>query len=409
MPVTPPSRSSATPWARRAPSRPSSACCRWTTGWSPRPPTTNAVPRVRSRLRPQRRPGPADRRRRVQRQRVLRHPLLAGPRPHQAARVNVPSQRSPLHHGNGDERSPERRVVVTGLGVVAPNGLGRDAFWDSTLRGELVRVPSAIDRFDTGDYSCRVGGAVAEFRASDFLPHLTVKQTDRATHMALAACRMATEDAGLDLGAEDPRQVGMYFANVFGGMEFAEREDLYTQSFIGPDRVSAYQSIAWFFAATQGQSSISQGIKGFGKSIVADRAGGHQALLLGALAIRQGHASPWSTPEGSRRRWCPTSSASTRGCAAAEQGDGRARPRLPPLRRGEDRPGARRGQRDPDPGGGGARPCARRADLRGVRRRSPQLRRPSGPGAEQRDPRLLPASRGRRRGARAGERRLRAP
>jgi len=193
-----------------------------------------------------------------------------------------------LHHGVDSERSPARRVVVTGLGVVAPNGLGREAFWDSTQRGGSFIT--AIDRFDTESYSCRIGGAVAGFRAADFLPHLTIKQTDRATQMALAACQMATEDAGLDLRAEDPRQVGMYFANVFGGMEFAERE-LYTQSFIGSDRVSAYQSIAWFFAATQGQWSISEGIKGFGKSIVADRAGGHQALLLGALAIRQGHAS----------------------------------------------------------------------------------------------------------------------
>ena len=180
------------------------------------------------------------------------------------------------------------RVVVTGLGVVAPNGLGKRAFWESTLSG--ASFVTAIDRFDTSRYSCRVGGSVAGFNAREYLPQLTVNQTDRSTHMALACCHMATKDAELDLRREDPLAVGMYFGNVFGGMEFAERE-LYAQSFIGPERVSAYQSIAWFYAATQGQWSISQGIKGFGKSVVADRVGGHQALLLGALAIRQGHAS----------------------------------------------------------------------------------------------------------------------
>ncbi|HEX6094896.1 MAG TPA: beta-ketoacyl synthase N-terminal-like domain-containing protein [Thermoanaerobaculia bacterium] len=179
------------------------------------------------------------------------------------------------------------RVVITGMGVVAPNGIGKDQFWANSLAGTSgVRE---IDRFDTRTYGCRIAGQVEDFRATDFVERNIVKQTDRSTHMALAACSMATADAGLDLGAEDPEQVGMYFANVFGGMEFAERE-LYAQHRIGPDRVSAYQAIAWFFAATQGQWSIWKGLKGFGKSIVADRVGGHQALLLGALAIRQGHA-----------------------------------------------------------------------------------------------------------------------
>lgn len=179
------------------------------------------------------------------------------------------------------------RVVVTGIGVVAPNGIGRDEFWANSLAN--VSGVGTISRFDTSSYRCHIAGQVEPFRATDFVDRNIVKQTDRSTHMGLAACSMATEDARLDLSAEDPEQVGMYFANVFGGMEFAERE-LYAQHRIGPERVSAYQAIAWFFAATQGQWSISRNLKGFGKSIVADRAGGHQALLLGALAIRQGHA-----------------------------------------------------------------------------------------------------------------------
>lgn len=180
-----------------------------------------------------------------------------------------------------------RRVVVTGLGVVAPGSIGKQAFWDASRAGRSqVR---RLDRFDATSYACRAAGQVDDFRAADFVERNVQRQTDRSTHMAMACCRLATEDAGIDLPREEPERVGMYFANVFGGMEFAERE-LYTQHWIGPERVSAYQSIAWFFAATQGQWSIANGIKGFGKSIVADRVGGHQALLLGALAIRQGHA-----------------------------------------------------------------------------------------------------------------------
>lgn len=190
-------------------------------------------------------------------------------------------------NGNASNGAASPRVVITGIGVVAPNGIGWRELWESSRAGGSS--VTRIDRFDSSSYTCHVAGQVERFRAIDYVDRNIVKQTDRSTHMALACCRMATEDAGLDLGAEDPQQVGMYFANIFGGMEFAERE-LYAQHWIGPDRVSAYQAIAWFFAATQGQWSIWKGLKGFGKSIVADRAGGHQALLLGALAIRQRHA-----------------------------------------------------------------------------------------------------------------------
>ncbi|GAA4790794.1 beta-ketoacyl-[acyl-carrier-protein] synthase family protein [Lysobacter hankyongensis] len=182
---------------------------------------------------------------------------------------------------------PACRVVVTGIGVVAPNGTGKQAFWRNSLR-ETSHL-RALDRFPTGNHGCRIAGQVADFDAGAFIEHGVRRQTDRSTHMALASCRMATEDAGLDLAREDPQRIGMFFANTFGGMEFAEPE-LYNQHFVGPSRVSAYQSIAWFFAAAQGQWSIANGLKGFAKSIVADRVGGHQALLFGALAIRQRRA-----------------------------------------------------------------------------------------------------------------------
>ena len=182
----------------------------------------------------------------------------------------------------------DKRVVITGLGIIAPNGIGKEDFWTNSLRGEsCIKL---ISHFNVSKYACRVGGRVNDFKATDFIQPKIVKQTDRSTHMALGACQLATKDANLDLAREDPDEVGMYFANVFGGMEFAEPE-LYAQTFLGPNRVSAYQAIAWFYAAAQGQWSIGTGIRGFGKSIVADRAGGLQALALGALALRRGHCT----------------------------------------------------------------------------------------------------------------------
>jgi 3-oxoacyl-[acyl-carrier-protein] synthase II len=182
----------------------------------------------------------------------------------------------------------EKRIVITGLGVVAPQAAGMEPLWQACLLGRSVIRP--ITRFDSGKYCCRVAGEVDDFSAAGYVRPKIIKQTDRSTQMGMAACQLAAEDARLQLDKEDPREVGMYFSNSLGGMEFAEPE-LYSQTFLSPDRVSAYQAIAWFYAAAQGQWSISTGIQGYGKTVVADRAGGLHAIGLGALAIRRGHAS----------------------------------------------------------------------------------------------------------------------
>lgn len=181
----------------------------------------------------------------------------------------------------------KRRVAVTGLGIVAPSGIGKEAFWTSSVAHRcFIR---RVTRFDSHAYPCQMGGEVEGFKAEEYLAPKIIKQTDRSTHMAIAACRLAGKDGELDLQKER-LEIGMYFASLFGGMQFAEPE-LYAQLFLGPDRVSAYQAIAWFYAATQGQLSIGTGIQGFGKSLVADRAGGLQAVALGALAIQMDHCN----------------------------------------------------------------------------------------------------------------------
>ena len=175
-----------------------------------------------------------------------------------------------------------RRAVVTGLGVIAPNGTGREAFWQSSLRGESWIRP--LQRVESGTAFRPRVGEVLDFTATDHLPPRIVKQTDRSVHLAFACCRLAMEDSRLDLSREDPAGVGVLFSNLFGGMEFAEPE-LYVSTFEGPSRVSAYQAIAWFFAAAQGQWTITNELQGYAKTVAGDRAGGLQALGLAAAAV----------------------------------------------------------------------------------------------------------------------------
>jgi len=179
-----------------------------------------------------------------------------------------------------------QRVVITGIGAVTPHGIGREPLWDSAVKGQVCIKETTVG--EGGRTTRVIGGRVPNFDANRHVPQKIVKQTDRSTHMAMAACRLAMEDAKLDLNRVPSVDVGMYFSTLFGGMDFAEPE-LYAQAHISPDRVSAYQAIAWFYAATQGQWSISNQLKGYAKTVVADRAGGLQALSWGSLAIQQGH------------------------------------------------------------------------------------------------------------------------
>jgi 3-oxoacyl-(acyl-carrier-protein) synthase len=183
--------------------------------------------------------------------------------------------------------NPTRRVVVSGLGIVSPLGIGKAEFWKNSCAQKLSLAHTQIG--EGAAAQSVIAGTVAEFPTEEYVPPKIARQTDRSTHLAMAACRLAAEDARLNLESGDAANAGMFFSTLFGGMEFAEPE-LYAQTYLSPDRVSAYQAIAWFYAATQGQWSILKGLKGYAKTVVADRAGGLQAVSLGALSIERGHA-----------------------------------------------------------------------------------------------------------------------
>lgn len=183
---------------------------------------------------------------------------------------------------------PKIRVAVTGIGVLTPHGIGKNALWQKSYAAELSLKRTTIG----ADENSRnvVAGRVEGFCAENYLPVKIIRQTDRSTHLAMTACQLAMEDAGLSTAQLAEQKAGMYFSTLFGGMEFAEPE-LYAQAHISPDRVSAYQAIAWFYAATQGQWSILNGFTGYAKTVVADRAGGLQTLAWASMAIEQGHSS----------------------------------------------------------------------------------------------------------------------
>ncbi|MFD3531661.1 ketosynthase chain-length factor [Streptomyces sp. NPDC058664] len=178
-----------------------------------------------------------------------------------------------------------RRAVVTGIGVIAPNGLRADAYWKSVREG--LGALDRITREGCQDLPLKVAGEVRGFDASSLIEERFLVQTDRFSHYAMAAAQLALDDAGLAHDPEEPFSIGVVTAAGSGGGEFGQRElqKLWGQGskFVGP-----YQSIAWFYAASTGQISIRSGFKGPCGVVASDEAGGLDGLAHAARAVRRG-------------------------------------------------------------------------------------------------------------------------
>ncbi|MCB8905470.1 MULTISPECIES: ketosynthase chain-length factor [unclassified Streptomyces] len=179
-----------------------------------------------------------------------------------------------------------RRAVVTGIGVIAPNGLRADAYWKSVREG--LGVLDRITREGCQDLPLKVAGEVRGFDATALIEERFLVQTDRFSHYAMAAAQLALDDAGLAReNPEEPFEIGVVTAAGSGGGEFGQRElqKLWGQGskFVGP-----YQSIAWFYAASTGQISIRSGFKGPCGVVASDEAGGLDGIAHAARAVRRG-------------------------------------------------------------------------------------------------------------------------
>ncbi|HXG92797.1 MAG TPA: beta-ketoacyl-[acyl-carrier-protein] synthase family protein [Blastocatellia bacterium] len=136
-----------------------------------------------------------------------------------------------------------RRVVVTGMGAVSPNGIGRERFWQATRNG--VSGTGPITLFDASKLSCRVAAEVKDF---DFDRYITKKDKDRvqrAVPMAFFATEEAAEDAQIDfesLSTDEREKIGVVVGTGAGGIEFAERQ--YKQYYDRGDHDTAYRRVS---------------------------------------------------------------------------------------------------------------------------------------------------------------------
>src|SRR4029078_7570905 len=113
----------------------------------------------------------------------------------------------------------DRRVVITGMGLVTPIGNDLETFWSNLKNG--VSGIGTIDAFDTSEYDCKIGGQVRNFDPKLFFKNpKDVRRTDRFTHLAMAAAKMAVADSGIDIeNLKERDRFGVIVRPGIGGLK----------------------------------------------------------------------------------------------------------------------------------------------------------------------------------------------
>jgi 3-oxoacyl-[acyl-carrier-protein] synthase II len=134
---------------------------------------------------------------------------------------------------------PERRVVISGMGVVTPVGNGLETFWSNLKNG--VSGIRRIDAFDTSGYDCKIGGQVRDFDPKAFFKNpKDVRRTDRFTHLAMAATKMAVADSGIDIdNLKERDRFGVLVSTGIGGLKTLQ-DQLQVLLTKGPGRNSPF-------------------------------------------------------------------------------------------------------------------------------------------------------------------------
>ena len=180
-----------------------------------------------------------------------------------------------------------RRVVVTGVGLVSPLGIGTRETWEGLVAGRSGAGP--ITRFDAADFTSRIACEVKDFDPLDYADRRDARKMDRFIQYALAASLFAVEDAGLETPVGDPDRTGVVISSGIGGFETIEREHRKLLE-KGPRRISPFFVPAMVVNLAAGWVSIRLGAKGPNSAMATACSAGAHAVGEAFRLIRYGHA-----------------------------------------------------------------------------------------------------------------------
>jgi 3-oxoacyl-[acyl-carrier-protein] synthase II len=180
-----------------------------------------------------------------------------------------------------------RRVVVTGLGLVSPLGIGTRPTWEGLVSGRSGVGP--ITHFDASDYPVRIAAEVDGFEPADWMPIKEIKKFDLFVHYAVAAADMALADSGLEISDANAERVGVVMGSGIGGLPSIEqsRDTLRDR---GPRRVSPFFIPGAIINMPSGVVSIRTGAKGPNSATCTACSTAAHAIGDALLYIRHGYA-----------------------------------------------------------------------------------------------------------------------
>ena len=177
------------------------------------------------------------------------------------------------------------RVVVTGLGLVAPNGNTVAASWGNTVNGVSGIGPVTV--FDASEFSTRIAGEIKGFDITQFIPRKEARRMDPFIHYGLAAAIEAIDDAGVEVTEANAKRIGTIIGSGIGGLPGIEKG---YQSFLdgGPRKISPFFVPSNIINMVAGNLSIKYGIKGANYGVVSACSSGAHSIGLAARTIERG-------------------------------------------------------------------------------------------------------------------------
>jgi 3-oxoacyl-[acyl-carrier-protein] synthase II len=183
------------------------------------------------------------------------------------------------------------RVVVTGLGIISPIGIGVAEFWKAALEGRSgISAITSFGDFPMETYRSRVAGQIHHFNPTQFLDATRAERVDRYAQFALVAAKEAVTDAGLRMDQEKPHRVGVIVGAGMGGMVMGEREITQLYESRRPHRVHPNFIPTITLNSASGIVAMAHGAKGPNLTISTACSSSAHALGQGLQCIRNGQA-----------------------------------------------------------------------------------------------------------------------
>jgi 3-oxoacyl-[acyl-carrier-protein] synthase II len=187
----------------------------------------------------------------------------------------------------GKNRPDKERVVITGMGVLAPNGLTLETFWDALVNGR--NAIGKVTAFDCSGFSCQMDAEAKDFDPLNYLPAKDAKRMDRFAQLATSCAMVAFEDSGMVMEKENPNRIGVLIGSGIGGMQtISDQHKLLLEK--GPRYISPFMIPMLIINIASGYVSMLLNLKGPNLSVATACATGNHAIGEAANIIREGLA-----------------------------------------------------------------------------------------------------------------------